>query len=122
MQAGLFQWVFTHEEQFPDLKWVVHWPNGGYRGARAGGAMKKQGVRKGPLDVWCLVRRGDVPGCVIELKSKGRKTSEEQEAWLAHLDANGWECHVVWEEWRLAARVLCRFLGLPQWLEEGLLL
>lgn len=109
-QAAFFDWADWVGPRLPELRFMAHWPNGEKRDKRTAARLKSMGVRRGPPDVWLLVRRGDSPGMVFEFKAKGGKLTPEQAAWLAHLSMDGWRAG-MYDDWQEAARAVCAYLG-----------
>jgi len=82
-----------------------HIPNGGYRGARTGAVLKRQGVRAGVVDI-CVMAEPDAyrqPRVIwIELKYANGKQSKAQKAFEEVCDRLGHayylvSCKNVWE-------------------------
>lgn len=88
------------EAEWPELRWLFHVPNGGWRAKRTAAAMKAEGAKPGVPDYLLPVARGGYTGLAIELKTATGRTSPEQREWLAHLEAQGWRAVVArgWEQ------------------------
>lgn len=105
-------------ERWPELAWLFHPPNGGYRTPKAAVQMKRLGVKPGVPDLWLPVHRAGYTGLVIELKppvEKGEKTrqpTEYQLAWLYHLAEEGWMAGVCHGSAEAIAK-LTAYLSLP---------
>jgi hypothetical protein len=96
-QVKIFAWVFEHEKEMPDLRWLFAVPNWiGTRTAKHGARLKAEGRRAGVLDMWMPVRRGVFPGMAIELKAGKNRPSAEQQAWIKHLMREGWRVIVAY--------------------------
>lgn len=111
-QIALFGWAA--ESGYPELRWLFHVANGGFRNKIEGARLKAQGVKPGVPDLCLPVRRGTVPGLYIELKrpdGKG-KTSEEQDEWLTWLESQGYAIAVCYGFEMARNRII-------QYLEEG---
>lgn len=88
-QAAVFSWAKMMEAREPRL-WLLHAiPNGGDRDVRVGAKMKREGVKRGVPDIHLPVRSGRHIGLYIEMKAKGRKTTDDQKEWLAALRNEG---------------------------------
>lgn len=101
-QLALLQWSALNLNIYPDLKWLHHSPNGGFRNKREAGKLKAMGVRRGYPDLTLLIPRGIYHGLLIELKVPELKTkkdggaSSEQIAWGIYLKENNYGyklCH-----------------------------
>lgn len=116
-QISLFGWAATPEvrELYPELKWLFHIPNGGFRTKSGGAKLKAMGVKPGVSDIMLPVRRGNWPGLFIELKKPkldGKKdsvTQPEQKVWGDHFISQGYG-FVVCYGWHEARKVLIQYL------------
>lgn len=94
-QIAVMAWL---QLQYPAVfEWTIHTPNGGQRGKRVAGRMKAMGVKSGVPDILCFVPTATRRGLAIEMKRPGAPasaTSDEQHAWLRHLEALGWHACV----------------------------
>lgn len=116
-QLAVMQWCALNLNKYPELKWLHHSPNGGYRGKREAAKFKAMGVKPGFHDLILLVRRGPYPGASIEMKSlkvknhKDGGATPEQILWANHLIEQGFYvrlCH----GWQSAVAVLEDYLNL----------
>lgn len=85
-------WVFAHEPIYPELRWLLHVPNGGKRSRGEAGKMKAMGVRRGVPD-WILPfasSRTHYAGLAIEIKSAKGSTTHDQDQFLAAAQLQGW--------------------------------
>lgn len=73
---------------------------GGWRNARRGSYMKKEGLRAGAPDYFLAIPVHDSPGLFIELKAKGGRVSDSQKRMSEILKQNGYRVFVCygWEE------------------------
>ena len=109
-QMTLIEWAGLREGALPDIKWLIHIPNGGKRNAREAGRLKAMGVKRGVSDLFLPVPRGEYHGLWIEMKKRvGGKVSPEQKEWLSGMKALGYRTKVCrgWEE---AAEEIERYL------------
>lgn len=110
-QAALFEWAAWNQSKAAALNMLYAVPNGGKRDKRTAAMLKAEGVKRGVPDVVLPVARGGFHGLYIEMKVGRNKTSDEQNTWIAALEAEGY-CTVVAYGWEAAARALCDYLGL----------
>lgn len=117
-QQALFDWALASLGRYPELVGLMHVPNGGRRGRREAGRLKRQGVRAGYPDLVLDVARGGYHGLRIELKAtrddlvQPPRVSPEQRVWLERLSAEGYRA-VVCEGWEAARDELVAYLALP---------
>lgn len=84
-------WCALSLQQYPELRWLFHIPNGGARSKREGGKFKAMGVKPGVPDLCLPIKRGMWSGLWIEMKAlrfkntKTGGTSKDQDDWIAHL-------------------------------------
>ncbi len=109
-QECLLRWTEFVSGAYPELKLLYHVPNGGSRNKIEAANLKKQGVKKGVPDLCLPVPRGSYHGLYIELKAKKNKPTQEQENWLAALDAQGYKTAVCWG-WETASQVITEYLN-----------
>ena len=96
--------------KYPELKWLYHVPNGGWRSPKVANALKRQGVKPGPPDYNLDIPRGIYHGLRIELKRrKGGSLSDYQREWILWLLSQGY-CAVVCRGWEEARGVLISYL------------
>lgn len=112
MQTNLFNKIREHEEEFPDLKFCTHVPNGGWRGYSTGAKLKAAGVRPGVPDILCFKTQGAFTGLAIELKCNKNKTKKEQDAWLFYLQEHNWATFTIWDNWKTAWTVIKAYMGI----------
>lgn len=113
-QQCLFRWAAFQIGRYPELKLLYHVPNGGSRKKSEAGRFKAEGVKAGVPDLCLPVARGGYHGLYIELKRlKHSKTSEDQKAWIAQLNEQGY-CAVVCKGWEAAAKVITEYLNMEE--------
>lgn len=116
-QAHVVRWSHLPKvrELMPDLRWLHHSPNGGKRDAFTGAQLKALGVKPGFPDLILPVRAtdtyGGTTGLAIEMKTDTGRASPEQNAWLDHLQAQGWRIEVA-RSAQEARTYLCQYLGI----------
>jgi len=108
-QEALFQWAAIQSGNHPELEWLFHIPNGGFRHKATAAALKRQGVKPGVLDLCLPVPRKGFHGLYIELKRLGEKPSPRQNRWLLFLCEQGYKA-VVAVGWVEAAEILLEYL------------
>lgn len=108
-QKALMVWAALNQNTYPQLKWLVHIPNGGTRNIREAVELKAQGVKAGVPDLMLAhsvpdYRRGYgcYHGLFIEMKVKPNKLTEEQIDWINNLMKEGYYVAICysWEEAR----------------------
>lgn len=115
-QAALFQWIYIHEGQNPELRLAHHVPNAGKRAPWKARAM---GLRRGVPDFMMPAAGiGSSYGLALEFKYGPRASAtDDQSEWLRMLDAQGWQTAVVRftgpGQWVAAARIIAAYLGMP---------
>lgn len=110
-QVALMEWAAWQREAHPELKLLMHIPNGGYRLAREAARLRLMGVKPGVPDMLLPVARGGFHGLWIELKRvKNGVVSAAQAGWLEALRAQGYEARVC-RGWQEAADAILEYLG-----------
>jgi hypothetical protein len=90
LQISCFEWIELMRASHPILEWIIHVPNGGKRPRGAAGKLKAMGVKPGVLDILLPLPYNGWSGLAIELKVGSNKTTEQQDDWLAVLQASGY--------------------------------
>jgi len=120
-QISLVDWIRTWESTIPELENFAAIPNGGKRAAKTDKAgkrfsieaarMKRMGVSAGYPDALLDVPVAPFHGLRIEMKSTDpkAKTSDEQIAWIARLNAVGYLAKRCYG-WLAAAREIVEYL------------
>lgn len=115
-QKALMMWAAMNTHIYPQLKWLVHIPNGGTRNIREAVELKAQGVKAGVPDLMLAYsipdyRRGYgcYHGLFIEMKVKSNEVRVEQIEWLNNLSTNGYYCAVCYS-WEEARDILIKYL------------
>lgn len=87
-QRWVFQWARMNYPTKPELKLLLHVPNGGYRLKSEAARMHGMGVKAGVPDLLLPVARGKYHGLWIEMKrAKGGKVSAAQQGMIGALRA-----------------------------------
>lgn len=94
-QINVISWAKLHEWKWPELKLLMHIPNGGKRDVRTAAMLKASGVKAGVPDLLLPVPRGNYHGLWIELKHGKNKASELQKQWLADLKEQGYKTAIA---------------------------
>ena len=90
MQADVFQWAEWQSKKHPELAYMFHIPNGGYRHKATAARMKRAGQKAGVPDIFLPTSRGGKHGLFIELKFGKNKPTEKQENYIAFLGCQGY--------------------------------
>lgn len=111
-QSNLFKWAAFNQKKHPVLQLMFAIPNGIHTTGWAGLRAKREGVKAGVPDIFVPVPRRGFHGLFIEMKrAKGGTTGDNQEAWIAALRIQGYQCEVC-HGWAEAKDVLVNYLGL----------
>lgn len=93
-QRKLFAWAAENEGRIPALLFLFAVPNFagrlGKKTQRHGARLKAEGRKRGVLDVWWPLRRGQYVGLVVEMKYGRNTLSPEQKRWRVWLESQGW--------------------------------
>lgn len=82
-QVTLFNWAEMQSGKYPELRLMLHVPNGGKRNAAEAARLKAQGVKPGVPDIFLPIPRQGKHGLWIELKRReGGRLSEHQTEWI----------------------------------------
>ena len=110
-QAALIRWAEYSRAAHPELKLLLHIPNGGLRGKAEAGRFKTLGVKAGVPDLFLPVARGKAHGLWVEMKRvHSGKVSAAQKGWLAALRAQGYEA-IVCHGWVEASEQILKYLA-----------
>jgi hypothetical protein len=89
-QLALMCWCALNFDKYPELRWLAHVPNGGFRDKREAAKLKAMGVKPGFPDLILLVKRGEYSGILIEMKKlKKGVVRLNQTEWGKFLTSNG---------------------------------
>lgn len=113
-QMALMRWAEYEKGAHPELKLLMHIPNGGSRTKAEAGRFKAMGVKPGVPDLFLPVARGVYHGLWIELKrADGGKTQAAQLGWIDALKAQGYMAGVC-HGWVEASETIMKYLNLPK--------
>ena len=97
IQSAFIQWVdmnISRPNHHPAFDYIFAVPNGGKRGFKTAATMKREGQRKGVLDLWCPYPSGRFFGWICETKAGKNKPTKEQAEWLDRMVDVRWFCCV----------------------------
>jgi len=116
-QCCLFHWIRLNEGKYPQLRYIFHIPNGGWRHPATGMKLSQAGVRPGVPDIFAPLPTDKYHGLWIELKVKGNKPTDNQLRWICDLSNFGYQVKVCYG-WQEAIKTIIDYLGLPMGLLE----
>ena len=109
-QLAVMCWAALNLNRYPDLKWLHHIANGGFRNKREAAKLKAMGVKRGVPDLNLPVKRGIFSGLYIELKKlKKGVVSDEQNEWIDFLRSQGYGA-IVCVGWEQARDTIIKYL------------
>jgi hypothetical protein len=96
-QCAVIGW-WNHGHSFYKLPYFALFaiPNGGARDMITGARLKKEGVRRGVLDLCLAVPTKTYHGLYIEMKAGDNKPSAEQKGYIEYLNGCGYRAIVCW--------------------------
>ena len=109
-QVEVMDWARSNQNTYPDLKYLFHIPNGGFRDVITGSRMKRAGVKKGVPDLFLPMGNHLWHGLWIEMKSVKGVQSDEQIDWENFLERQGYKA-VVCYTGKEAIKVLHDYLS-----------
>ncbi len=95
-QAAVFTWAANACRQWPELRLLFAVPNAAKRTAVNARLMLATGLKAGVPDALLPIARDGCIGLAIEMKTKGNKPTDLQQAWLTALAEQGWRCKVCY--------------------------
>lgn len=111
-QIALFRWAAYNVGKWPELKLLIHIPNGGKRSKAEAARFKAMGVKAGVSDIFLPVARGGNHGLWVELKRlKSGRLSADQAEWIQEMTRHGYAATVC-RGWQQAAKVISDYLRL----------
>lgn len=113
-QIAIMTWAEYNMGRFPDLRFLYHTPNGGFRNSIEAANLKRQGVKAGVPDLFLASPHAGFCGLYIELKSdKTCKLSDNQKEWIEGLRKQGYQAGVCYGA-EHAIRVIENYLSQPR--------
>lgn len=116
IQSSFFQIVNAYANQDPRLENVFAIPNGGKRDKITGAIMKREGVKAGVMDVFCMIPSGRFHGLWIEFKRKGGRLSKAQVEFGTRATRAGYPC-IIATDAEDAFRALRKYMDRPEYFE-----
>lgn len=110
-QIIFMQWCRAHENEYPQLQWLHHIPNGGKRSSREAAKLKQMGVKAGVADISFPYPHGRYIGMYMELKHGHNVPTPAQRDFLRQMQAAGHYCCICYSA-AGAVRVLLEYLNL----------
>lgn len=111
-QAYVIQWKEIMINQYPELRRLIHIPNGGLRSKTEAVRLKRVGVKAGVSDLFFASPHGGYHGLWIEMKRQhDGKLSRPQKEWLEDMRAAGYMAERA-DGADEAIEILERYLGL----------
>lgn len=93
-QVAVFDYAEKHKNTWPELGYLFHIPNGGFRDIVTASRLKRAGVKKGVPDMFLPVSNHLWRGLWVEMKTGGGKLSTEQAYWQGFLERQGYRAIV----------------------------
>ncbi len=90
-QQLVIQWCELMKNKYPGTQYIIHIANEGKRNPRTGARLKKEGMKKGILDLFLPCPKGKYAGLWIEMKSLTGKLTKEQKEWIEVLNNQGYK-------------------------------
>lgn len=109
-QCSVITWFDIQYKQYKERLFAV--PNAAKRSPQLANYLKAEGLRKGVLDLWLPIKRGEYSGLVIEMKFRKNKLTPEQKEWIAFLITQGFKCCVCYS-FEEAKKAITDYLNLP---------
>lgn len=82
IQSAYFRWVYSKSLEDSRYSMIHAVPNGGLRSAKDGAMMKREGVKRGVFDIYCMIQKKGYGALLIETKTKSGKLSIEQKKYF----------------------------------------
>lgn len=110
-QIKVIQWAIRAQEEFPELRWLHHIPNGGTRGKAEAVKLKQMGVKAGVADLCLPYPKGCYHGMYIEMKYADNHPTKEQLAFLTCMKEAGYFVCICYS-FEAAQEILIKYLNL----------
>lgn len=108
-----------HLGLYPELRWLYHIPNGGWRHRTVAAKLKGEGLKPGVYDYMLPVARHGFHGLYIELKNMDGSRSKEQKEFGEFVTAQGYRA-VVCKGWYDAYCAVCLYMGIKAMSAPGI--
>ena len=105
IQAAYFDWSRMH----PEARRAYAIPNAAKRSPRLAVYMKREGLRKGVLDIHLPIPRGGCAGLWIEMKAGNNNLTPEQQVEAEQLAKDGYAVFACWGA-IVAIELTCQYL------------
>ena len=93
---AVVDWANWASGMWPELRGLIHVPNGEYRPSKTGALLKRLGAKPGVPDFLLCTAHDGFIGLAIELKRRPNKLTDEQQWWLEILAMQRWLTLVAW--------------------------
>ena len=110
-QINLMNWARTHEYDYPELKWLMHIPNGGKRNRAEAAKFKQLGVKAGVSDLFLPAPKGVYNGLFIEMKYGDNTLQKCQKEFLKDMSDAGYYVCTCYDG-RTAVKVIEEYINL----------
>lgn len=110
-QIKVIEWALRAQEEYPELRWLHHIPNGGKRGKVEAAKLKQMGVKAGVSDLCLPHPKGCYHGMYIEMKFEDNRPSKEQLEFLACMKEAGYFVCICYS-FEAAKEILIQYLQL----------
>ena len=109
-QQALYHWwrLYARTQKLPE-KAFIHSPNEGKRSYKAAAVLQSEGMQKGVPDIFIAVPNADKHGLWIELKTQTGRPTQEQKAYIALLQEQGYEAAIC-RGWEAARDLIIKYL------------
>lgn len=111
IQCALISWWGLQHKNYnlPEFA-LFSIPNGSKRNPVTGAILKREGVRRGVVDLFLSAPTKTHHGLFIEMKAGTNKPSVEQREFLGHALTQGYQCAVCYD-WQEAVNIIHGYLG-----------
>lgn len=114
-QINLFRMIAYSQNLYPELNFLYHVPNGGFRNKATAGKLKAEGVKSGVPDLCLPAPRYPYHGLYVEMKrTKGGQVSKDQREWLDFLKSQNYKIAVA-KGCDEAFNIIMDYIKLPLW-------
>lgn len=107
-QIALMNFIRLRSNLHPQLRSVIHIPNGGRRDPKTAVRLKQSGVRAGVWDIFVPI---PAPGLWIEMKIKPNRLTPTQREWRNELVPYGYKFRICYT-WMEAADAILAHVGM----------